>query len=700
MRSSPKCLADSLVAQPCGQAHRPGGSRRGARRPGARGRELGRPRRAPAGPLLALSLLTLSAVAGCRSHPAGSLPAGLPGLPGAAGAAALLPSLLVNESLGVRDRCTSCHQNVLDPGHRLDAPPRTSHPGRLLDVHSPRRFGCTTCHGGRGEATSGRQAHAPGIDGVRFAGDATEIACGRCHVDEVALEGAPHLSHGRALIRNAQCDGCHVIGGASRPVRVGPDLSGIGRRVDPAWLFRWLKNPRDYAANARMPRFELEDKYVDALVGYLMTFQSETPFDTTAFPAGDATRGGNLVRSSFCISCHSINDKGGTGVIDLGRVGSKLHRPYLLHLLAATQEVDPGTTMPQYHFTNAQIADVAAYLGSELTDPSFTSAGAGSGSAKLGTLWPSQSVRIDIGRRLFKELRCGNCHAFPGSADWLRVGSILTQLTEKKDAEIPWGTTKYPHTLADYVWHKVESPSVYASAPHQLKMPAYDFTADDARDVTIALLAQARARALPAEFVVRSRADEALSLPGEFGRLVRRYQCTSCHSVNGVGHNISADLGVEGSRARREWIYEYLKQPYTIRPMLTVRMPTFNLSDEEAGVLADGITSSWHDAKIDALGDLPAGPREVEAGRRLFESKGCLSCHQVGSKGGYVGPSFTSGSPVAKRFRTGWLVQWLENARAVKPDVIEPRFGFSRDQARSVAAYLLALPRDEKAASR
>jgi len=665
--------------------------------------ELGRPRRASAVLLLALSLLALSAVAGCRVHPDGSLPPGPPGLAGPHGperAAALLPPLLVNASLGVRDRCTSCHENVLDPRHALDAPPLTSHPGRLLDVHSPRRFGCTPCHGGLGEATSESKAHAAGIGGVRFAGDATEIACGRCHVDEVALDGAPHLSHGRALIRNAQCDGCHVIGGASHPGRVGPDLSGIGRRVDPAWLFRWLKNPRDYAANARMPRFELEDKYVDALVGYLMTFQSETPFDTTAFPAGDATRGGNLVRSSFCISCHSINDKGGTGVIDLGRVGSKLHRPYLLHLLAATQEVDPGTTMPQYHFTNAQIADVAAYLGSELTDPSFTSAGAGSGSGKLGTWWPSQSVRIDVGRRLFKELRCGNCHAFPGSADWLRVGPILSQLAEKKDAEIPWGTTKYPHTLADYVWHKVESPSVYASSPHQLKMPAYDFTPDESRDVTIALLAQARARALPAEFVVRSRADETLSLPGEFGRLVRRYQCTSCHSVNGVGHNISADLGVEGSRARREWIYEYLKQPYTIRPMLTVRMPTFNLSDEEAGVLADGITSSWHDAKIDALGDLAAGPREVEAGRRLFESKGCLSCHQVGSKGGYVGPSFTSGSPVAKRYRTGYLVQWLENARAVKPDVIEPGFGFSRDQARAVAAYLLALPRDEKAASR
>ncbi|HVI83975.1 MAG TPA: c-type cytochrome, partial [bacterium] len=243
----------------------------------------------------------------------------------------------------------------MDPEHRLDPQPRTSHPGRLLDTHPPIRFGCTPCHGGVGEATTTREAHAPSGCGVRLAGDAAEISCGKCHLNELTIEGAPHLSHGRALIRNAQCDGCHEIGGSPPRDRLGPSLTGIGDRVDPVWLFRWLKNPRDYASNARMPRFELEDKYIDALVGYLMTFRLGTAFDETGFPAGDPTLGGNLLRTSFCISCHAINDKGGTGVIDLGRVGSKLHRPYLLHLLAATHEVDPGTAMPQYRFTSSQI---------------------------------------------------------------------------------------------------------------------------------------------------------------------------------------------------------------------------------------------------------------------------------------------------------------------------------------------------------
>ena len=89
---------------------------------------------------------------------------------------------------------------------------------------------------------------------------------------------------------------------------------------------------------------------------------------------------------SFCISCHSINDKGGTGTIDLGRVGSKLTRARLLGVVAATHEVDPRTAMPQYHFDRGQVADVVAYLGDELSDASFLADDADSALARLGNV--------------------------------------------------------------------------------------------------------------------------------------------------------------------------------------------------------------------------------------------------------------------------------------------------------------------------
>lgn len=608
------------------------------------------------------------------------------------GAAATLPAVLANDSLGVADRCIACHRGMLDPRSKPDPQPLTSHPGRLLEIHSPLRFGCTTCHGGDGSASSAREAHAGGSGRLGFlTGDAAEIACGKCHLNEVELDGAPHLSRGRALLRRSHCDGCHEIGESARSGQPGPDLAGIARRTNPVWLFRWLKNPRDYADNARMPHYEIEDRYVDALVGYLMTFRDEAPFDTTAFPAGDPERGKNLVRLSFCISCHAIEGKGGREAIDLGRVGNKLTRAWMLRLLSDTHGAVPSSPMPQYRFTPAQVADIAAYFAEELADPSFEGVEADSALGRLGAYWPDSARRVEVGRRLFKELRCGNCHTFPGGEGWIRVAPILSRLGEKRPSELPWGSTRFPRTLEDYVWHKVETPLVFATAPYRFKMPTCDFTPEEARDVTIALLAQADLPVLPEAFVVRDSTGAALPLPGEFGRLVRKYRCLSCHSVNGIGHNISYDLGAEGSRAQRDWLYRYLKLPYTIRPILTVRMPIFNLTDEEARILADGIADSWRDARADSADDFPVGPREVEAGRRLFERSGCRSCHQVGSAGGYVGPSFTAGTPIGRNLRRGWIVRWLLNPQAIKPDVLEPRYGFSEAEARALAAYLMTL---------
>lgn len=641
---------------------------------------------APAGRLrFGVVVLVAAALVGCTRSPSPARQtSGREGL--------VLPAVLVNDSLSVNDRCTTCHSTAMNVGDKLSPQPRTTHPGRMLELHPPLRFGCTPCHGGRGDAASARDAHGAGRGPRGFlTGDAAQISCGQCHLNEIDLDGAPHLSRGRALIRHYQCDGCHQIGESARRSRPAPSLAGIADRTNPVWLFRWLKNPKEYAENARMPRFALEDRYVDALVGYLLTFRAENASESSLDREGDAARGGGLVRLSFCISCHSIGGKGGKDAIDLGLVGNKLTRAWLLRLLSDTHRADPGTPMPQYRFTSGQVADVASYLSTELADPYFGSTEDDSSLARLGSYWPTEQRRVEVGRRLFKELRCGNCHDFPGGGKWIRVAPNLSRLGEKQVLEISWGNTRFPHTLGDYVWRKVENPRQFETAPHQLKMPTYDFSPQEARDIAIALLAQADLPVLPDPFLVRDRSDDALPLEGEFGRLVEKYRCLSCHSVNGVGHNISYDLGVEGSRVTREWLYRYLKLPYTIRPTLTVRMPIFNLTDGEARVLADGIASTMRDPGIDSAGNFQSGPREIEAGRKLFERSGCLSCHQVGSRGGYVGPSFTSGAPVGRRLQKGWIVRWLEDPQSLKPDVLEPRYGFTTEEARALAAYLMTL---------
>ena len=76
---------------------------------------------------------------------------------------------------------------------------------------------------------------------------------------------------------------------------------------------------------------------------------------------------------------------------------------------------------------------------------------------------------------------------------------------------------------------------------------------------------------------------------GAFGALYERYKCYACHRFNGFGSALAPDLSFEGSRAQRAWIREFLKNPQTLRPTLTFRMPQFNMTDKEASIITDYI---------------------------------------------------------------------------------------------------------------
>ena len=62
------------------------------------------------------------------------------------------------------DRCTTCHLGVADAAMAGAPEPFRLHVGT---VHTPDgfdRFGCTSCHGGQGPATSAEQAHGTARD--------------------------------------------------------------------------------------------------------------------------------------------------------------------------------------------------------------------------------------------------------------------------------------------------------------------------------------------------------------------------------------------------------------------------------------------------------------------------------------------------------------------------------------------------------
>ena len=79
--------------------------------------------------------------------------------------------------------------------------------------------------------------------------------------------------------RDYGCTACHKgINLARKPKGgiSGPTLINAGNRLNPDWVYHWLKNPKAFLARGRMPIFILDDTVAIQIAKYLMTLKKET----------------------------------------------------------------------------------------------------------------------------------------------------------------------------------------------------------------------------------------------------------------------------------------------------------------------------------------------------------------------------------------------------------------------------------------
>jgi mono/diheme cytochrome c family protein len=65
------------------------------------------------------------------------------------------------------------------------------------------------------------------------------------------------------------CTGCHRIGESGG--MVGPDLSRAGYRLNPDWIYHWIKYPQGIKPHTKMPNFGVPDQDAIAVTAYLST---------------------------------------------------------------------------------------------------------------------------------------------------------------------------------------------------------------------------------------------------------------------------------------------------------------------------------------------------------------------------------------------------------------------------------------------
>lgn len=582
------------------------------------------------------------------------------------------------------ERCTSCHRSVDDPLMRGQTPPLRTHAGFYLQDHPPERFGCVACHQGQPRATTKSGGHGAVAHWPRPLLPLSLVGgmCGRCH-DQIELLYEPFFTQGKKLFLESGCLGCHQVSGWAARAKIGPRLWRVGDKVNPDWLTRWLRNPKDYLPRTRMPNFRLNENEIADISAFLLSLKAddgEARAEKEVFLSEEKYESGrDIFRRSRCVSCHALGGVGGSLAPDLEKVASKVLPQWLLGFLQNPGLYQPGTRMPHYRFDTAEIDSLASYLLQEFQDFS-RSAEEKTDENDVG------ADAVSRGRRLVQKLGCYGCHEIPGFESAARIGPELTDYGDKTPQRLDFGLAQdIPERWEEWTFAKLLRPEMFRPG---LRMPTYGFSEEEAALLVIFLKSLSGPDEIPPSYRL-AETGQTFALEGDFARIAQRYQCLECHRIRGLGGTLAPDLSFEGSRVQQTWLRNFLKSPYPIRTWMEPRMPQFNFTDREVDVIVNYMKTVL--VRDDLTDLMPAGSTAssalYEQGHRLYAQNNCASCHQLHFEGGALGPELDK---VSERLTAAWLLAWIKDPTRLDPAVREPKFGFSSEEARALASFLLS----------
>ena len=667
------------------------------------------------------------------------------------------------------DRCTTCHQGIMQTGYE-DAPqPFTTHPDLelYLDSESPHpleSYGCTSCHAGRGRGTDfSTAAHTPGSheqeeewvekygwremhywDQPMFPVKYTEAGCFKCHSNEIFLRGADKLNLGTNLIERAGCFGCHAIERYEDKRRIGPDLNKISAKVNKDWAYLWIKNPKSFRHNAWMPKFfglsnnsdpksiARTDQEIHAMVHYL--FKNSAGFPLDRIPRrGNLERGEDLVNSLGCFGCHRIESDASEEVTTLQTLrrdhgpnliglASKTDHEWIYNWLREPERYFPQTKMPNLRLTVTEAADITAYLMT-MDDEEFLGQSIPPIDEKqvneivmafLGKMFSDYDSRQKLaqmtledkldytGEKLIRTYGCFGCHNIPGFEKEKPIGTELTEEGNKEVVKLDFALLDIEHSRKAWFTQKLLHPRSFdenkVKGPYErLRMPDFKFSHQEAEAIVTALLGFVKT----SYGVKPSRSVNPDVHEGQW--LVRENNCQGCHliehdggairptitqwlmDVNGIGRNAALevtadfsppDLNTQGAKTQPDWLFNFIKNPTTlIRPNLRVRMPTFNLQDDEWNSIIRYF--QFLEEEVDAYESPHVVDRRsarYKAGEKLEEMGVCNNCHFYGST--FPLQDAQTWAPnlalTKERLRPEWVTDWLRDPQGIIPGTKMP----------------------------
>src|SRR5438067_1419777 len=540
------------------------------------------------------------------------------------------------------DRCQTCHLAIDKKGYEKYPEPFTTHPNleTFLGSSSPHpidRVGCTVCHEGMGQSVSFRDAaHAPRDEKQKEEWEKkyhweephlwdypmlptrmTEASCAKCHKQQVYVPHADNLDVAYGTFERAGCYACHKTRGFDTNMRKpGPILTKIDSKLSYEWIYNWVRDPKHYSPATYMPNLRLTDAQVADVATYLSTLKGS---------AGDPRK---------------------------ASPDSKTADEVLLDYLKNVMPLDDA---------RAQMAKMNA-----------------------------QQKQIELGQRAISRYGCFSCHEIKGFENAQSIGTDLSEEGSKLVTRLDFAfITDIPHT-SKIAWFrtKLHDPRIFDKGRvlqplEKLRMPNYDFTDDEIQRLVTAIMSFQRDIQPPAAMPARSARYDFL----QNGRtLVHRRNCVGCHIIEGSGGDFvklveDPSLGPpmltpEGARVQADWLYAFIRGPITIRPWLSVRMPTFGLDDQNLNGVIRYFGSISNTIGPFQTHEIVRASNTEPVGKELFEKLQCQTCHVLGTV-----PTDQPTSNLApdlrmtpERLNPDWILDWLKKPSDILPGTRMPAF--------------------------
>jgi mono/diheme cytochrome c family protein len=228
---------------------------------------------------------------------------------------------------------------------------------------------------------------------------------------------------------------------------------------------------------------------------------------------------------------------------------------------------------------------------------------------------------LNEGRRLLERKGCVHCHNIK-----LADGSVM----QPTDNPPPLNHIA-EKTTREWIFAFVKDPQAYAATA---SMPNFAFSDDSARDISAFLIAQSTPSGYGAKIAAKQGAPTTIdaSAATEGTSLYGQSFCASCHATQNAGGNlVGGDLGPEltriGSKAKPEWLAEWIRDPNGYDAETT--MPHYRFNDKQVSLLTNYLLSK---ADSDLLANVklePATQQQIDHGRALVVEYGCASCHKI-----------------------------------------------------------------------